>query len=410
MSLTYKDLQDEVKRRATREQGGTQFDTATKNIINTSLFRLAREALWRPLRRKSTFTTVTSYTTGSGGGTFTNGSKDVTMVGATFLTDDIQPGRRISLQGDNTTFTIETITGETTLTTNIAYTGATISGTGTYTIYPQEDYNVPIQSSHRLFLWHEQYGYPYMLSYISDQNFYGRGIFNTMVSIPQAYRMWGEDWVIEQVKEPSVMTVVSSESADQNIEITVFGTVAGYPDFEVIITDSSDGTTPVAGSKSFSQVERVVKASSSTGRLTASANSGNTTVAVMPVGDTTSGIKYCKAQLYPLPNNVFPINVQWYKDPYRLVNDGDISELGQEFDEALILLSVAKINYETNMDEGDKFYGMYRDEKRSLQKHNVDKIDWFPKLNSRRYSGIGSVHPNLLYQQAGPYFGRSSRF
>ena len=249
-----------------------------------------------------------------------------------------------------------------------------------------------------------------MLSYISDQNFYGRGIFNTTTSIPNAYRMWGEDWVIEQVKEPSVVTIVSSAAADQNIEVTVFGTVSGYPDFEIITTNSSDGTTPVAGSKSFSEVERVVKAASSAGRITATANSGNTNLAVLPVGDTTSGIKYTKMQLYPLPNRVFPINIQYYKDPYRLVNDGDVSELGQEFDEALILMSASKINYETNKDEGDDFMRMYKDEVRSLKKHNVDKIDWFPSLHSRRNNGIGRVHPNLLYQQAGPHFGRSSRF
>ena len=66
MLYTFKDLQDEVKRRATRDQSGTTFDVAIKNIINTSLFRIGREALWRSLRRKGIVTTVTSYTTGSG--------------------------------------------------------------------------------------------------------------------------------------------------------------------------------------------------------------------------------------------------------------------------------------------------------------------------------------------------------
>jgi len=410
MSMTFNDLQEEVKRRATLNQGGTQFDTASKNVLNSSLFRLGRDALWRPLRRKATIDTVTTYTTGSGGGTFTNGSKDVTVVGATLLTDNIQPGRRIKLQGSNTDYTIKTITGETTLTIDINFSGTTISGTGTYSILAQEEYVLPVQSSHRLFMWHEWYGYPMMMTYISDQTFYSRGIFNTTTSIPQAYRMWGEDWIKEQVKEPGVVTIVSSEAADQNIQVTVFGTVSGYPDYEIITTDSSNGTTPVAGSKSFSSAERIVKSSSSTGRITATADSGSTTLSVMPVGDTTSGIKYAKFQLYPLPNQVRPINLQFYKDPYRLVNDGDVSELGQEFDEALILMAVAKVNYETNKDEGDKFFAMYKDEVRSLKKHNVDKIDWFPSLHSRRASGIGNVHPNLLYQQVGPHYGRSSRF
>jgi len=407
--FTYKDLQDEVKRRATKEEGGTLFDTATKNIINTSLFRVAREGLWRQLRRKTTFDTITTYTTGSGGGTFTNGSKSITVVGATFLTDDIAIGRRIQLQGDSTDFTIKTITGETTLTIDINYTGTTISGTGTYSILPQEEYNVPIQSSHRLFMWHEQYGYPFMMSYIPDQDFYRHGISNTTTSIPELYRMWGEDWVVEQVKEPTVITVSSSVSADTSIAVTVFGVVSGSPDFEVINTNASDGTTSASGSKSFSSVERITKGASTTGRITVTGNTAGATVATLPVGDTTAGVKFAKLQLYPLPDKIFPMNVQFYKDPFRLVNDDDVHEMGQEFDEAIILLSVAKINFETNKDEGTDFFSLYRNEVQSLKKHNIDKIDWFPSLRGRRRSGIGLVHPSLSFAQVGPHFGRRFR-
>ena len=53
MAFTFKDIQDEVAFRATLNQGGTQFTTAIKNAINTSLFRLSREAYWRPLRRRT---------------------------------------------------------------------------------------------------------------------------------------------------------------------------------------------------------------------------------------------------------------------------------------------------------------------------------------------------------------------
>ncbi len=57
MSLTFKDLQDEVKRRATRDQGGTQFDTAVKNLINMSLIRIANESPWTALRNTATIST-----------------------------------------------------------------------------------------------------------------------------------------------------------------------------------------------------------------------------------------------------------------------------------------------------------------------------------------------------------------
>lgn len=411
MASTFKDLQDEVLRRSTREQGGTQFTTATKNALNFALFRVAREAKWRSLRREGRFETIATYTTGSGGGTFTASSKSITVVGATFLTDDIQIGRRIKLQGDSDRHTIETITGETTLTLTKAYGGTTISGTGTYSILGQETYNLPIQSNHRVFLWHEEYGYPLLLSYMTEQAFLGRIQDNTTESIPVYYRMWGEDMVISQPKAGSVMTVSSSSTSDTSISLTVFGTVSGYPDFEIITTDSSDGTTGSAGAKVFTKVDRIVKSASSLGRLTITSDSANNTVSVLPVGDTTSGIMYSKASIYPLPNTVFPINAYYYKIPYRMVNDGDVHELGQEFDEVLIDLAVSRIDYESNKSEGDNFEVSFRRELVSLKKTNADKIDWLPTLQrglrSRTFPTVGS---RLLYSQVGSQYGPGSRF
>jgi hypothetical protein len=412
MAYTYKDLQDEVKRRATKNQGGTQFDTAIKNIINTSLFRIAMEATWRPLRRRTQFTTKTNYTTGSGAGTFTNGSSTITVTGATFITDGIEIGRKINLGGDSVKHTIKTITGETTLTIEEGY-GGTSTTTGTYTILPQEQYNLPIQSSHRMFMWHEEWGFPYEMFYQTDQDFYNIALDVNATGVPTIYRMWGEDMVIKQLLEPSVITIVSSDSSDTSVPITIFGTVSGYPDFEIINTNSSNGTTSAAGSKSFSSIERVSKGSSTTGRITATANSGNTTVAVMPVGDTTAGIMYRKVQLWQLPSTAFEMQVQYYKTPYRLVNDNDIHELGQDFDEAIILLSTAKIKYESNQNEGDKFMGMFKDEMRVLRRTNLDKIDWIPRLKRRRESrghlNRNTIGRGLQYRQIGSFFGPATR-
>lgn len=402
MSFTYSDLQIEVKRRAQKDSGGSTFDNAIKNIINTSLFRVSREGLWRVLRRRTTFDTVTTYSTGSGAGTFTNGSKSITITGATFITDGIRVGRRISLSGDSDVFTIKTITGETTLTIDKNY-GGTSTTVGTYSILAQEEYNLPIQASHKVFLWHEQWGYPFQLQYVPDQEFIGSGVQNTEESVPVAYRMWGEDMVIGQPLQASVVTIVSSSTSDTTGSITVFGTVSGYPDYETI---NLNGTTSVAGSKSFSSIERVSKSGSTIGRITITSNTGNNTIAVLPVGDTTSGIMYKKVQLFPLPSEVIPINVQYYKDPFRLVNDEDIHELGQEFDEAIILLATSKMKYENNQSEGDKFYALYQDEIRSLRKNNVDKIDWFPKQGRPNTGRVAMVHPFLSYAQIGANYGR----
>ena len=403
------DLQSEVKRRATRDQAGTTYDTAIKNIINTSLFRLARECPWRPLRRKASFDTVASYVSGTTGASATTSSTTVNIIGATFLADKVQVDRKIKLGGSSTYFYVENITAETSLVLDQSYNASSATNMA-YEILPQEEYNLPVQAGHRMFMWHEDYGYPYKLQYVTAQDFYNNSIYITTKGTPTHYRMWGEDMILSKPLEPSVMAISSNTSADKSIDITVFGAVSGYPDYEIIVTDASDGTTKVSGSKSFTSVERIVKSSTSTGRISVTSNSDNNTVAILPVGDTTAGIFYKKVQLYPLPIRSFPIYVQYYKDPYRLVNSGDIHELGADFDEAIILLSTAKVKAEDNQKEADRFFALYADEVRTLRRTNMDKIDWFPTLRRPRESSKDAlVANNLLYCQVGSQYGRRSR-
>jgi len=405
MSLTYSDLKSEVKRRAIRDQSGTQYDATIGNLVNSSIFRMGREALWRVLRRMGKLTTVTSYTTGTGAASVTNGSASFSVTGATFLTDGIKIGRRIAFGTDSRVYEIATLTSETAGTLTRVYDGTT-STTTSYEVYPQEEYNLPIQCSHRMFMWHDQFGYPFKMEYFTDQEFRESGVDDTRKGTPVAYRMWGEDMVLAQPASASVMTISSSSSSDVSKSITVFGTVSGYPDYEVITTNASNGTTTTAGSKSFTSIERIVKDSSTVGRITVTANSAAVTVAVLPVGDTTAGILYKKAQLWPLPDDVFDIKVQFYKDPYRLVNDGDVHEFGQEFDEAIILLTVAKLKYQDNQKEGDRFIALYQDEIKSLKRTNVDKIDHFKTLKRpNQGKKLSLLQRNVTYAQLGGNYG-----
>jgi hypothetical protein len=237
------------------------------------------------------------------------------------------------------------------------------------------------------------------MNYLTDQTFYEISYFLTIKNIPVYYRMWGEDMVIKQVTTATNLSCVSSSTSDSTQKITIFGDVAGYPNSEIV---SLNGTSAVTTSNLFSKVERVSKDSSSVGMITVTGNSGNTTVAVMPAGDTTAGILYKKIAIYPLPMRSFDLNVSYYKDPYRLVNDGDIHELGQEFDEAIILLSVSKIKGETEQAGAGSFFSMWQDEMRSLRRVNMDKMDWQPKLKRPNQQVTGLfVAPNLQFGQIG---------
>ena len=408
--LVFSDLITEVKRRATRDQSGTTFDEAIKYAINSSLFRISREAPWRVMRRRSTFDTVASYTTGSGGCIVVSNSNVVTVTSSTLLTDTVEVGRYAKMSGSSKYYVVETINSNTIFTLNQLFTGVS-SSTNTYEILPQGEYNLPIQAGHRMFMWHEDYGYPFKLTYITDHDFFSRGLHIYEKNTPTYYRMWGEDMVRNQVKSATNLAVNSSVSGDTSKQITVFGTISGYPDSEIITLNSSNATTIVSSTNVFTSVERVTKSATTTGRVTVygdSAVTTNTTIAVIPAGDTTSGILYKKIYLYPLPTRVFPVNVQYYKDPFRLVNDGDVHELGQEFDEVIILLSTMKIKAESDQAEADRFAIIFMDELKSLKKTNVDKIDFFPHLErpSGMKKGIGLR--GISYNQVGSNYGPSS--
>lgn len=402
----YSDLVAEVKRLAIRDQSGSEFDAEIKNGLNESLFRIARETHWTKLRRHDSFDTVTSYDTGTGAVTVTNNSKNVTVTGATFITDGVKIGRRVSLGGSSLRYILKTITGETTFTVDRVFDGTT-SAVQSYKIWPQEDYNLPVQCEKIGFLFHEAFNYPYFMKYIPHMEFLQSSTTMYYSAVPIYYKVWDEDMTIQQPLAASVATVVSSDITDTNQKVTIYGIVSGYPDQETL---SLNGTSAVAGNKSFTSIDRVSKDLSTIGRITVTTNSGNATIAVLPVGDTTAGIFYKRVKLWPLPSTVFPMQVQYYKQPYRLVNDSDIHEFGQEFDHAIILLTVAKIRYQNNQKEGDYFMAMYLDELKSLKRTNGDKLDFLNILKrpeDSRFLGDG-IHPHVLYRQLGGNFGHSS--
>ena len=408
MSLLFSDLQNEVKRRALRNQSGTEYDEEIKNVINTSLFRIAREACWKSLRRITYFNTKSSYSSGSGYALVTNSSTAVTIsaTAADWWTDKIELGRYIKFGTNSWYYNIRAINTNTGLVIDLDYRGTTSTAT-TYEILPQAEYNLPIQVDQRSFLWHEDFGYPYRMHYIPDQDFFDNVSSLTEKNTPTHYKMWGENTVLAQVPTSTPLVITSSDNTDTNTQITIFGISAGYPNSaSVTLTGTSNSITTIE----FDNVERISKDSSTNGRVTVTSSRGSYVVAVLPAGDTTSTVKYSKVQLHPLPNRAFPINVYYYKDPYRLVNDDDVHELGQDFDEAIILLAVSKIKFQESQAEGDRWFDLYQDEIRNLRKTNIDKIDWeivLKRPNQGRSDPY--VTKNLLFRQIGGSYGPSSR-
>ena len=401
-------IQDEIKRRALKNQAGTEFDDEVKNIANSSLLRVAREAKWRVLRRKAHFDTKTSYTSGTNFVSVTNSSTAFSLIptACDFWTDKIEVGRRITFGTSSWPYTIRALNSNTNGVLDIIYRGTTATRT-TYEIYPQEEYALPIQVDHRCILWHEDYGRPFRMHYIPDQTFLNTGVTLTEKGTPTHYRMWGENSVKAQPPTATPLVVTLSSTTDIGVEVTIAGIVGGYPRTEKIAWATS-ATTKTA--YEFESVETISKDSNTVATITVLSSRGSYTIAVLPAGDSTDSVKYSKVQIFPLANRVFPINVFYYKDTYKMVNDDDVHELGENFNEAIILLSVAKFKYQDSQTEGDKWMDMYKDEIASLKKTNVDKIDWLPVLERPNQGRTDPyVTKGLLYSQVGPNFGISSR-
>lgn len=405
MSSTFADLQAEVKRRATRNQSGTAYDEAVKSLINFSLLRIANEAPWRALRRNASFLTVPDYHVGTIAATV--GSTAVTFSTATLITSGVKAGRRLKFEDGGATptlFIINEVTSETTAVLNLPYNGNTDITAGNYKIMGQEVYNLPIQTSRTAVLYHEAYNYPYVMGYVSDREFLETGIDFNMSDKPVLYRMWGEDCVMTQPQTPGYVSAVSTSTADTTVQVSIFGMVGGYPDSETI---TLNGTTPVVNStgKVFQSIDRVSKDKASSGLITLTANSGNTTIAVLPVGDTSGSIMYKKIQLFPSPNAVYEIKVLYYKEILRLVNDDDIHELGQDFDEAIICLATRKLNGEQSKQETEAFNAFFKEELSVLRRKNSDKLDWLPRLQKPGVRTRLGFHRYSRYMQVGSQYG-----
>jgi hypothetical protein len=407
MAFAFSDLQSEVLRRGVRDESGTQFNTAAANLVNTAMWTVARSARWKQLRRETTFNTVGPYQVGVAN--VINNSSSVTLTTATLLTNNIQIGQYITLGGSATYYRILQVNSQTTLTLDQPFTGVTANGV-TYGILPLEYYTLPIQIGHEAFFWHRAYGYPLMMTYVPSQDFYMSGVLDVLVNVPLGYRMWGCDASINQPKQPGILSYVSTSTADtSSVSITVAG--------QTTITNSSNGTsylmpatetvnlngtTPVSGTLSFTSVDIVTKNTNTAGAIKITSDSGYTNIGMLPMGNTTTGPLYTKIQLYPLPYLAFPIRCLYYKLPFKMVNAGDVHELGEEFDEAIILLATAKIKAEQGlMQDSQNFIMMYKDEITTLRRTNVDKIDWYPKLQAPKGNYWNAWTGGLRYAQVG---------
>lgn len=379
--MRFADLVTDVKERLSLEAGGTTATTKVKRWLNLAQLHVRTECLWKVLRRKRTFSTVGDYTTGTIDA-ITNGDTTVNGTGTLWITGGIIAGRRIKINDDTQARVISSITAEGTLILESGYGGTTDATGGlSYTILGEEEYRLPYDWGDVGIFWHEAFGYPFIMSPVTDNEFYNSVYTLDFSSKPELYRLWGEDGVSDQPTSASTLKIVSSSASDSSQTVRVEGLVSGLPDFEDF---SLNGTTAVTGSKSFTRVDRVVKSATTIGRITVTSNSDNVTIVVLPVGDVLKTMSFYKWQAWPLPDAAYTVNAECYDRLKTLVDDNDVSALGQEFDEAINLWAIHIGRMASQDYEGaDRAKSDYKNEIRRLKAFNNRNGDRLFVFNQR---------------------------
>lgn len=418
--MRFSEKQALVKKNIYKDQTGSEFDQVVKDLINIARLHISREARWRQNRLilEPAFSTVGDYSTGTA--TFTEDSATVTFTTSTLITQGIEPGQRIKCTqsgGSSTVFQIKSVDSETQCTLVKPYDDDTVSD-GTFTILGKERQTLPCYLSEISFVWHEEFGYPYVLDYIPEREFFWLASNRDTSDTPDSYYLPDPFGVDRQPSAASAISIISSSNAasDQSsagVKVVIEGIVSSVPDIEEI---TLNGMTRVDGTKKFTHITRCYKTKTTTGRITVSdaipaAGSGST-LTTIPSGLMYSEPIYNRIGLSPIPDSSnVPINIWGYRAPKRLYNNDDVSEWSNEFDMLEILYAsfLGSIS-EHQSAEVNAFFNAYVYELAKLKKKNVDRINDLPRfmkhgVSQYRTRSRAFVHPRLAYSQFGPKFG-----
>lgn len=138
--------------------------------------------------------------------------------------------------------------------------------------------------------------------------------------------------VRNQPSSSSPLSIVSSDASDTTQ--TIYITARNNNSAEISESVTLTGTSTVTSVNSYSEIRSISKSAVTTGRITITANSGATTVAVMSPNDKAYSVKVVR--LHYTPTSVQTIAMPYIINPYPMSSDydqpvidcGDVIELG----------------------------------------------------------------------------------
>jgi hypothetical protein len=122
--------------------------------------------------------------------------------------------------------------------------------------------------------------------------------------------------VQNQPSSASVVTFVSTSASDVSQVGLVKGISSGV---EMVEQVSINGITEASTTNQFTEIISISKSATTVGKITVTANSGATTLAVL--APAVLGYRVSTIRLHPVPNGVVTIKCPYYMKPMTLVND-----------------------------------------------------------------------------------------
>jgi hypothetical protein len=144
---------------------------------------------------------------------------------------------------------------------------------------------------------------------------------------PRVAYFWGLSEVQAQPTSGSVVTIAASADHVDNRSKTVIvrGKVGGFEDYEEILTHAANATTPVSGSKVFTEVWNLRLQSALNCYLSATSNVGVVTLAVIPRGK--GRCQYPKVGLWPKSDCTDTIRYPFYRAPIDMETNEDMPDI-----------------------------------------------------------------------------------
>lgn len=193
---------------------------------------------------------------------------------------------------------------------------------------------MPLDFDSAMNVWHEQYTNEELMEIMSLKDFRSLDKNTSLTGNPERVAFAPSTGILAQPSSASQITVYSSSTTDKTQHISIYGISNGLPYNESVQLDNTGYALTTA---TFTRVDKVTKSASTVGRISVESNVGTVTVATMPAGLLSNSLEYTLMYMYPYSSTAISMYMDYFRKQYWLEDDFDVTLLGDDFDEAILL-------------------------------------------------------------------------